>query len=142
MEIGCGFLGPVQIIQNKAAIDIGGDNVRIAPNRLSELRERQLRLLVVLVHIASEQRNIALFGQYILILRDQRQQLVVLFQVQQVVAEINDDLAILGQHLDGSASNLRGFLVLAREVEIALLLAHDGWDGRHILPDSVYPGPG
>ena len=77
----------------------------------------------MLVYVTGKERNIGLFGKDILILRGERKQLVVLLEAQQIVTEIDDNIAISRQSLDGLAADFGRLPKITLEAEISLLLA-------------------
>ena len=128
-----------KIVQHVSAIDVGRDHFRIALDRLGEVLDGEFRLPVVLVHVAGEERNVGLLGEDIHVLLREREQIVPFLQVKQVVAEVDNHVAILGQGLDGLLRDIRGLPIVSLEAEVALLLAQHLGFVEHVVRDAAGP---
>ena len=62
--------------------------------------------------------------------------------MQQIVTEIDDNIAIVGQNLDGLAADFGRLPKIALEAEISLLLAQHLRHHFHLCGDAIEPGAG
>jgi hypothetical protein len=141
-KVGGGRLGAMEIVQDKAAIHIGSDHAWIALDGCGEVGERLIVLAVLLVHVAGEKGNVGLLRQHVHVLRRKLEEIVVVLQMEQVVAEVDDDIAIVRQRLDGLAAGSSGLAVVALEAEVALLLAQHLRLAGHFIGDAIEPVAG
>ena len=70
----------------------------------------------MLVDIAGQKRDVRLLGKDLVVLRGQLLQIVVACKIQQIVAQVNHDIAILGQHLDDPLAHIGRLLILATKL--------------------------
>ena len=111
----------MKVIQHVSAVYVCRHHIGVALQRLGEVLTRLLGLAFVLVHIASQQGNVRLFRENVEVFRCQIQQLVVLFEVEQVVTEIDDYIPVSGQQLYRFLANYRRFMICPLEAQIPFL---------------------
>src|SRR5258708_2925987 len=112
----------MQVIQHVSAIYIRRHDLRIALQSFGEILSSLLQKPLMLMHVAHEQRNIRLLRKGVDILRCQGEQLVVFFKSQEIVAEVDDDVPVMRQRLDGLGCNFGRAAVVTRETEVSLFL--------------------
>ncbi len=67
----------VQVMQHVSAVDVRRNHIRIPVQRRSKILPRLIKLSVMLVHIAGQQRNVRLFSKSVAVLSGQLQEVVV-----------------------------------------------------------------
>ena len=110
-------------MEDISAVYICRDKVRIPLQRPREVLPCLLQVSIVFMHIAGKQGQIGFLWQHIAILGGQRQQFVVALLVEQVVAQVNDHVPVLGQHLDRFFADRCRLPVIALEAQVPLLFA-------------------
>ena len=115
----------MKIVQHVSAVYIGSNNVWIAIERLGKIAKRLLLQSTALINVSGEQGNIGLFRQDVPVLRCEVEKRVVLSLTEQVVAKIDNHVAILRHNFDRLTAGVGRFLVFTVEIEVSLGLAQD-----------------
>ena len=93
-------LGLAKVVLHISAVDIGSHCVGFPMNGFSKVGNRLLVEPPVFMNVAGKQRNIGLFRQNVPVFRCKGKKIVVLSEKEQIVPQIDNYFAIVGQRLD------------------------------------------
>ena len=119
------FAGFAQIVANETAVHVSGRIVRLNCERAREIGFCFLWLSLMRMNVTSDQRQVFVLRHLWLEALHNRISVIETIQIEKVVRQINRSFGVLRQFLDDFVAQVRSRLIIFRESQITLALAHN-----------------